>query len=396
MQTNYGYGDSYYSGVDCADDDVGRYAVVLDPRDGQPPQIILSTADDKIDLSAVPTPVCDSARDSANQILGWYDVNGKRYEGVITPTKNLLLFWGYGAPSGGGTLPTRMQTALGKVLTSIGSGDRAGGGIMLSIANALNKFTVDGTVYNSRLPELLETYQRLINTLSSMECITSQKMCVSLKALCYCGGDDSGCCVLEPDVADTLSDVIEGIAQKEDGAGQVVQAGADALRLAANEGGLTDADVLDVMDAVYCLTESAANLEDSMSKKLCRSVNALCSCATDAAPCSLPEEALASIVESISVIEEAASGIVVSGASALEHAVSGASPDADDIMTMTNAVNKLASSAKHIEQASAKKLNCVLTAQCDKGASPPCQCEDCDADADCSAVSAGCTGVTQP
>ncbi|MDR2506260.1 MAG: hypothetical protein LBD16_09185 [Oscillospiraceae bacterium] len=341
----------------------------------------------------MPTPICSAARDAGDTFLGWYDVYGKRYSGVITPTQNLMLFARYGTPS---ALPPRMQTALGKVLTSIGSGDRAGGGIMLSIANALNKFTVDGTVYNSRLPELIETYQRLINTLSSMECITSQKMCVSLKALCSCGGDDSGCCVLEPDVADTLSEVIEGIAQKEDGAGQVVQAGADALRLAANEGGLTDADVLDVMDAVYCLTESAANLEDSMSKKLCRSVNALCSCATDAAPCNLPEEALASIVESISVIEEAASGIVVSGASALEHAVSGASPDADDIMTMTNAVNKLASSAKHIEQASAKKLNCVLTAQCDKGASPPCQCEDCDADADCSAVSAGCTGVTQP
>ncbi|MDR2656441.1 MAG: hypothetical protein LBB86_01280 [Oscillospiraceae bacterium] len=174
------------------------------------------------------------------------------------------------------------------------------------------------------------------------------------------------------EVHDSLTEVVQSIAEGEIAGGKMLKASADAINR------LTDADVSNgnnvskLMSHTNILTGTVASLECVLTKKLCCTLASLCSCAqapggSDCFVLSTDmENALADIVSSIASQESAVSELITAGSYAMY--ITNEYGDLDKIQSVLECLGILVDMSASVEEALEKKLCLSLGAitSCDQ------------------------------
>ncbi|GHU72986.1 hypothetical protein AGMMS49992_10180 [Clostridia bacterium] len=172
------------------------------------------------------------------------------------------------------TLPTGMQNAMEDIVSSIADVESASGNLMLESAYVIED-TVDSYTDVGELQDIMNGIQGLTCITSQIENTMADKLCMSLNAACGCSGPSGMAQCVSVIMSDSISKVIESISDTEQGAGKLVQFGAEAL--GSLDTATTSAqDVLAVMNTVGNLADSALAIEQASMRKLCSSLSVLC------------------------------------------------------------------------------------------------------------------------
>ncbi|MDR0396131.1 MAG: hypothetical protein LBH66_02370 [Oscillospiraceae bacterium] len=278
--------------------------------------------------------------------------------------------------SGGNTyassLSPTVQDALVDIVKSISRSESAGSWLIKASADIIDEcIVVSGNCDMDIVTEAMEAAHKLAQTVSSMECILSKKLCCTLTSLSDCGQSPSGptCFAISEDMEVALSSVVDSVAQQESSSANLIQSGFNVMKCVEQKLGPTASR--QVLDMIVDLADANADIETSLERKLCLSLGAITSC-DPKLPSSL-NKPLENLISSITDSEYGAADMISGGAYALTEAV--ATCDEAEIRNAIDQANILSDAALRIEEATMRKLCMALSALCGEDIASQIDCE---------------------
>ncbi|MDR1263551.1 MAG: hypothetical protein LBK46_08700 [Oscillospiraceae bacterium] len=219
-----------------------------------------------------------------------------------------------------------------------------------------------------------DAYQAMLDVDALSTAPTGPDCPFELTNVGYVTADGGGCIyteTLSKEVHDSLTRVVQSIAEGESAGGRILKASADVINSLTTTAYSAD-NMRELLDAAENLTSMVSSLECVLTKKLCCTLTSLCECAQapSGPECFVlstdMENALADIVSSIAGQESAAGELVTAGSNALDFTSEYGS--SADVQSVLESLELLVDTSASVEEALDKKLCLSLGAitSCDQ------------------------------